>query len=109
MANGIVNGGHANGRLRKDLIVGHAEGAAFGGMVGLGETFLPAFVLAVGLGEITAGLVASVPLLAGGLMQMISPMAIRRLASYKRWVLICAFVQAVSFVPMIVANQSTLK
>ena len=103
MANGIVNGGHANGRLRKDLIAGHAEGAAFGGMVGLGEAYLPAFVLAVGLGEITAGLVASVPLLAGGLMQTISPVAIRRLASYKRWVLICAFVQAVSFVPMIIA------
>ena len=103
MANGIVNGGHANGRLRKDLIAGHAEGAAFGGMVGLGEAYLPAFVLAVGLGEITAGLVASVPLLAGGLMQTISPVAIRRLASYKRWVLICAFVQAVSFVPLIIA------
>ena len=103
MANGIVNGGHVNGRLRKDLMAGHAEGAAFGGMVGLGETYLPAFVLAVGLGEITAGLVASVPLLAGGLMQTISPMAIRRLGSYKRWVLICAFVQAVSFVPMIIA------
>jgi MFS family permease len=103
MANGIVNGGHANGRLRKDLIAGHAEGAAFGGMVGLGEAYLPAFALAVGLGEITVGLVASLPLLAGGLMQTISPLAIRRLASYKRWVLICAFVQAASFVPMIVA------
>ena len=103
MAHGIVDGGHAKGRLRRDLIAGHAEGAAFGGMVGLGEAYLPAFVLAVGLGEITAGLVASVPLLAGGLMQTISPLAIRRLASYKRWVLICAFVQAVSFVPMIIA------
>ena len=103
MASGIINGGHANGGLRKDLIAGHAEGAAFGGMVGLGEAYLPAFALAVGLGEITAGLVASVPLLAGGLMQTISPAAIRRLGSYKRWVLICAFGQAVSFVPMIVA------
>ena len=103
MGNGIVTGGHANGRLRKDLMAGHAEGAAFGGMVGLGETYLPAFALAVGLGEITAGLVASVPLLAGGLMQTVSPMAIRRLGSYKRWVLICAFVQAMSFVPMVIA------
>ena len=42
-------------------------------MVGLGETYLPAFVLAVGLGEVTAGLAASLPQLAGGIMQMISP------------------------------------
>ncbi|MBN2293357.1 MAG: MFS transporter [Pirellulales bacterium] len=102
-ANRIVNDDRLNRIIRKDLMAGHAEGAAFGGMVGLGETYLPAFVLAVGLGEITAGLVASVPLLAGGLMQMISPLAVRRLASYKRWVLICAFVQAASFVPMVLA------
>ena len=103
MTHGSVNGAHPNGRLRKNLMAGHMEGAAFGGMVGLGETYLPAFVLALGLGEIMAGLVASVPLLAGGLMQTISPMAVHRLASYKRWVLICAFVQACSFVPLIVA------
>lgn len=93
-----------NGRLRKDLIAGHAEGAAFGGMVGLGETYLPAFALAVGLGEITAGLVASVPLLAGGLMQSVSPLAIRRLGSHKRWVLLCALAQALSFVPLVMAG-----
>jgi MFS family permease len=92
-----------NWNLRKDLIAGHAEGAAYGGMVGLGETYLPAFALAVGLGEITAGLVASVPLLAGGLMQMASPRAIRCLGSHKRWVLLCALVQAASFVPLVAA------
>lgn len=89
------------GRLRTHLIAGHAEGAAFGGMVGLGETYLPAFALAVGLGEITAGLVASIPLLAGGLMQTISPVAIRWLGSHKRWVLLCALAQALSFVPLV--------
>lgn len=103
MVTGIINGARARRRLRSDLIAGHAEGAAYGGMVGLGETYLPAFVLAVGLGEITAGLVASLPLLAGGLMQTISPSAIRRLASHKMWVLICALVQALSFVPLVIA------
>lgn len=51
-----------------DLLWSLGDGAAYGGMVGFGETFLPAFVLAVGLGEITAGLIASVPLIAGGVM-----------------------------------------
>ena len=103
MSAGYVHRTVASRRLRKDLIAGHVEGAAWGGMVGLGESYLPAFALAVGLGEITAGLVASVPLLAGGLMQTVSPMAVRRLGSYKRWVLVCALAQALSFLPMIFA------
>jgi hypothetical protein len=53
-------------------------------MVGFGETYPPAFVLAVGLGEIMAGLIASVPLLAGGLMQLASPAGVRILGSHKR-------------------------
>ncbi|MCA9223117.1 MAG: MFS transporter [Planctomycetales bacterium] len=92
--------------LRKDLTAGHAEGAAFGAMVGLGETYLPAFALAAGLGEVTAGLVASVPLVAGGLMQLVSPLAIRWLRSYRRWVLICATLQACSFLPLVYAALS---
>ena len=85
----------------RNLLASHADGVAYGAMVGFGETYLPAFVLAVGLGEVTAGLVASVPLLAGGLMQMVSPAAVARLGSHKRWVLLCALVQAASFVPLI--------
>ncbi len=72
-------------------------------MVGLGETYLPAFVLAVGLGELTAGLIASVPMVAGGIMQTVSPSAIRWLGSHKRWVVLCASVQALTFVPLILA------
>jgi MFS family permease len=72
-------------------------------MVGLGETYLAAFVLAVGLGELTSGLVASVPLVAGGVMQTVSPRAIRLLGSHKRWVVGCAFLQALTFIPLVVA------
>ncbi len=89
--------------MRSDLRASLGDGVAFGGMVGLGETYLPAFVLAVGLGELTAGLVASVPLVAGGIMQMVSPAAIRWLRSHKRWVIICASVQAATFVPLVAA------
>jgi MFS family permease len=88
-------------RHRRDFLASHADGVAYGAMVGLGETYLPAFALAVGLGEITAGLVASVPLLAGGLMQTVSPIAVRRLRSHKTWVLVCALGQAISFLPLV--------
>ena len=89
--------------MRTDLRASCGDGAAFGGMVGVGETYLPAFVLAVGLGELTAGLVGSVPLLAGGVLQMISPSAVRLLRSHKRWVILCASVQTLTFVPLMVA------
>ena len=76
---------------------------AFGGMVGLGETYLPTFALAAGLSELTAGLVGSLPLVAGGIMQMISPWAIGRLKSHKRWVVLCAGFQALTFLPLFIA------
>lgn len=90
-------------RLRADLRASVIDGAAFGGMVGIGETYLPAFALAVGLGETAAGMVGSVPLVAGGFMQLASPMAVRLLRSHRRWVVTCAVIQALSFVPLIMA------
>jgi MFS family permease len=80
-----------------------ADGATFSVMVGVGETYLPAFALAAGLGELAAGLVATVPLLAGGLLQLVSPLAIRRLESHRRWVVFCTLCQALSFLPLAVA------
>ncbi len=79
-----------------------ADGVAFSAMVGLGESYVPAFALAVGLGEVVSGLVATVPMLAGACLQMVTPAAVRRLGSYRRWVVLCARLQALSFVPLIV-------
>jgi MFS family permease len=89
--------------LKHNLRVSQADAASFGVMIGLGETYLPLFVLTVGLGEVMSGLVASVPVLLGGALQMISPRAVRVLGSHKRWVLCCGLLQALSFVPLIVA------
>lgn len=90
-------------QVRGDLRASMIDGAAFGGMVGFGETYIAAFALAVGLGEMSAALVSSAPLIAGGLMQLASPMAVRVLRSHQRWVVICAFAQALTFVPLVVA------
>jgi MFS family permease len=89
--------------LTHNLRVSQSDAAAFGVMVGLGETFLALFVLTVGLTEVMSGLVVSVPVLLGGALQMISPWAVALLRSHKRWVLWCALLQAASFVPLIVA------
>jgi MFS family permease len=89
--------------LRSNLRASLGDATSFGVMVGVGETYLPAFVLAVGLGEVTAGMVASLPMLAGGVMQLISPTAVRRLGSHRRWVVLCATLQATSFLPLVLA------
>jgi len=90
-------------RLTRDLTASVGDAGAFGVMVGIGETYVPAFVLAVGLGDVFAGLITSVPLLLGSLLQLISPWAVERLRSHRRWVVFCAGLQALCFVPLTVA------
>lgn len=72
-------------------------------MVGVGETYLPAFVLAIGLGEVFAGLTATIPMLAGACLQLAAPALIRRIGSHRRWVICCALIQAACFVPLVAA------
>lgn len=72
-------------------------------MVGLGETYIPAFVLAIGLGEAAAALVATLPLFVGSLLQLVTPVGVRRLGSYRRWVVLCALCQALALLPFAAA------
>jgi MFS family permease len=77
------------------------DGLAFSFMVGIGESYLPAFTLALGHGAITAGLVATLPMLAGAVLQLVTPAAVGLMDSHRRWVVLCASLQAASFVPLI--------
>ncbi len=84
-----------------DLRAITGDGVAFSLMVGAGETYMPAFALAVHAGETAAGLLSALPLLGGALLQLVSPWAIERLKSHRRWVLLCASIQAMSFAPLV--------
>jgi len=88
--------------LRRDLRAMLGDAAAFSVMVGVGETYVPAFALAAGLGAVTAGLVATLPMLAGAALQLATPSGVARLGSYRRWVVACAIVQALSFLPLVI-------
>lgn len=88
-------------QLRRNMVASTSDATAYGVMVGIGETFLPAFALAVGLGEVTAGIVGSVPLMAGGLLQLISLWALSRGFSQKWWVVLAAGLQSLAFIPLI--------
>jgi MFS family permease len=88
--------------LRRDIAVTTADAAAYSLMVGFGETSFPAFALALGLGPVTAGMLATVPLLVAALVQLVTPAAVAWMNSNRRWVVICTTVQSLSFVPLIV-------
>ena len=90
-----------HGALRRDLWVTAADAAAYSVMVGCGETYLPAFALALGFGPVAAGLTASVPILVAAVAQLVTPYAVARLGSNRAWVIACTAVQAGSFLPMI--------
>ena len=92
--------------LRSNLRHAWIDGLLYSGMVGVGETYLPAFVLASGHGELASGLVATIPMLTGALLQLVTPHAVARMGSYRRWVVLCASLQALAFVPLVVGALS---
>jgi MFS family permease len=87
--------------LRTDLRAIQGDGMSANVMVGVGEYYLPAFVLAVSASQVASGLVATVPLVIGSLLQLVSPHVIRYLRSYRRWVIACVVLQALSFLPLL--------
>ena len=89
--------------VRRDLRAITADGAAFSVMVGVGETYLVPFALALGIAAGQASLLATLPVLAGSLLQLAAPVGVRRLGSYRRWVVSCAALQALCFAPLVVA------
>ncbi|HUS30245.1 MAG TPA: hypothetical protein VMZ53_17175 [Kofleriaceae bacterium] len=78
------------------------DAAGYGAMVGAAETYLPAFGLALGMSAVSAGLLASVPLLVGGVVQLVAPRAIARVSSMRTWVACATAIQALAFVPLII-------
>lgn len=90
-------------RLRRFLFICTLDGFAFSVMVGLGETYFPAFVAKMGRPSVFVGLVATLPMVAGGLLQLITPAMVRRVGSNRRWVTTCTSLQALSLLLMSIA------
>src|SRR5262245_4628815 len=62
--------------LRRNLRSIFVEGFMASLMLGLGELYLGAYALAMGLGQVAAGLVSTVPLVGGAFLQLASPWAV---------------------------------
>jgi MFS family permease len=79
---------------RRDLRASVGDGTLVSAMVGIGETYFAAFALALGSGETLAGLIATVPMLAGASLQLAMPRLLAGAKSYKRWIVLLASLQA---------------
>ncbi len=74
-------------------------------MVGAGETFFTAYALEIGHDELLSGLLATAPIVIGGVVQLIAPVVINYLRSYRLWVVAGAFVQSLVFLALILFDQ----
>ncbi|MEO8497767.1 MAG: MFS transporter [Planctomycetota bacterium] len=81
--------------LQNDLRSSIVDASAYSFMVGLGETYLTAFALALSVSEIATGLLAAFPMLIGATLQLAAPWCVRRLGSHRVWIVGCAVAQAV--------------
>jgi len=86
--------------LRRDLRASVTDGSCYSLMVGLGETYFGAFFIAAGIGNFSIGLLATLPILLGSVLQMITPWGIRRLGSYRAWAVLGAAFQGVSLLAL---------
>lgn len=70
-------------------------------MVGIGENAIVPFVLVMHPDKpVAAGLAASVPLAVGSILQLVVPNVVRRLRSHQRTVVLFAFLQGLTFLPL---------
>jgi MFS family permease len=88
--------------LRADLLASLGDGISANIMIGAGETYFSPFVLALGFGEVAAGLVTTLPMLAGALLQALAVLIARRVKSNRRWVTVFAGLQAFSLLPLVI-------
>jgi MFS family permease len=85
--------------LRDSLRACTYDGTAHAAMIGFGETYFPAFALALGASPLQVGLLASLPILVGAVFQTFTPRLAARTGN-KRWVVVSAALQSLTFIPI---------
>lgn len=71
--------------------------------VGIGENYIPAFVLVLTASQVACGLAATIPMLLGAVLQVAAPYLLGRVGSHRSWVVLCVTVQALTFLPLVAA------
>ncbi len=99
----IAMSGISKATQRRDLRLLVGDGVAWAVMTGAGEWQFVLFALAIGMGEVASGLVATVPMFLGAILQLVTPWGAKRIGSLRRWTWMCAGVQTLSLVLLAVA------
>jgi hypothetical protein len=87
--------------LRKDLTAIRLDGFAWALMSGSAELVaFSTFALRIGTSEVLTGLLATVPMVIGAVVQTVSPWGIARVRSHRRWTIYTALLQATAFFPL---------
>lgn len=87
--------------VRRDLRYMTLEGSAFCIMAGAGEAYFPAFVMALGHSQVSAGLIATLPLFLGSLLQNLFPPLLQRVGSLRSWMVGAVTLQALFLIVLI--------
>lgn len=85
----------------KNILVSYCEIFFASLMVGVGESYLVAFAVKSGVGEVLSGLLATIPLLVGAVLQLTTPFAVQIFKSHKKWVMWNQLLQVLIFIPLI--------
>lgn len=93
--------GKSASSTEQSLKLSNVDAFLYSLMVGAGESYLPAYVLSIGMGEVFAGILASLPLVSGAVLQLLTPRLLHKVHSHKYWVVLSTFLQAMAFVPLI--------
>ncbi|MBF0360520.1 MAG: MFS transporter [Oligoflexia bacterium] len=90
--------------LSKNLRVSIWDGVFYSLMVGLGETYFQAFAIASGFSALLAGLLSTIPLIGGSILQLCTPLFVDYFGSYKKWVVVAVSLQGLCFIPLAIAG-----
>jgi MFS family permease len=88
-------------RIKKSLTYSVVEGSFWAVMFGFGETYLTAFAIFLRANNIQIGLLTSLPLLIGSISQFFTLRLIDVFKSRKKFVVITALIQALTWIPII--------
>ncbi len=87
--------------IEQSLKLSNIDAFLYSLMVGAGESYLPAYALSIGMGEVFAGILASLPLVSGAVLQLFTPRLLHKVHSHKYWVVLSTLLQALAFLPLI--------
>lgn len=87
--------------IKKSLTFSVIDGSFAASMIGFGESFISAYAVFLMASNVELGLLTSIPLLLGSLVQLFSHALLRRLKSRKKLVSTMALLQGLMYIPII--------